>query len=542
MSNSASNEQLGHFDVLVVGGGFCGVWQLHTLRKKGYKALLVEAGTGLGGIWHWNAYPGARVDTPVPTYQLTSEETWQNWDWKERFPGRDELADYFRHLDKVWDLSRDVRYKSRATSMQWSPKDAHWKCAINGGEAELTAWSVVLCTGFASKRYVPSFKGLDQFAGEIHHTAVWPQGGVNLNNRRVAVIGTGASGVQVIQEVAKEAKHLTVYQRTPNTALPMQNPRVDNELTRESFPEVIPKMKETFAGFDYEFIATQQHPLKIPKEERLQLYERLYHTGGLHFWLGTYMEVLFNEELNEEAYQFWREQTIKRVQDPVKAEILAPVKKIHPFGTKRISLEDGFFEVFNQDNVDLVDLRANNIAEFTQSGIRTADGELRDYDLVILATGFDSITGSITQIDIRNSEGQSVKDKWANATYTNLGMTTAGCPNLFFTYGPQAPTAFATGPSSAETQGAWIVACLDHMREKGLKTVESTVEAEQEWRKHVNEVADKSLFTQADSWYFGANIPGKTREALNYMGGLPEYRKKLWEECADVGYRGFVLV
>jgi hypothetical protein len=266
----------------------------------------------------------------------------------------------------------------------------------------------------------------------------------------------------------------------------MQNPRVDNEKTKESFPGVIPKMKKTFAGFDYEFIAVQQHPLKIPKEERMQLYEELYHTGGLHFWLGTYMDVLFNEELNEEAYQFWREKTIKRIEVPAKAEILAPRKKIHPFGTKRISLEDKF-----------------PITEFTSSGIRTADGTHQDYDLVILATGFDSITGSITQINIRNAQGQSIEDKWSKATYTNLGMTTAGFPNLFFTYGPQAPTAFATGPSSAETQGAWIVACLDHMREKGLKTIEPTVEAEKEWRRHVNEVADKSLFVQADSWYFG---------------------------------------
>jgi cyclohexanone monooxygenase len=392
--------------------------------------------------------------------------------------------------------------------MQWNSELSHWKCAINGRETELTAWSVVLCTGFASKRYIPPFKNLEKFAGEIHHTAVWPQQGVNLKDRRVAVIGTGASGVQVIQEVAKEARHLTVYQRTPNTALPMQNPRVDNELTKERFPEVATKMQKTFAGFDYEFVATQQHPLKIPKEERLQLYEQLYHTGGLHFWLGTYMDVLFNEELNEEAYQFWREKTTKRIKDPSVAEILCPAKKIHPFGTKRISLEDGFFEVFNQENVDLIDLRSNNIAEFTESGIRTADGKHQDFDLVILATGFDSITGSITQIDIRNSEGKTIEGKWAKATYTNLGMTTAGFPNLFFTYGPQAPTAFATGPSSAETQGAWIVACLDYMQDHGKKTIESTVEAEQEWRKHVNEFANKSLFTQADSWYFGRHAAG----------------------------------
>ena len=335
----------------------------------------------------------------------------------------------------------------------------------------------------------------------MYHTAVWPQHGVNLDNKRVAIIGTGASGVQTIQEVAKVASHLTVFQRTPNTALPMNNPNQNsatNKSIRDGFPEVEKKMQETFAGFDYEFDRTKSED--VPYEERMKLYEKLYHAGGLQFWLGTYMDVLFQPDPNEEAYQFWRAKTVPRIKNPKNQEILAPAKKIHPFGTKRISLEQDYFEVFNQDNVDLVDLRENNIAEFSADGIKTEDGQAREFDAVILATGFDAITGSITQIDIRGTDGRTIEEKWKNGTYTQLGMTTAGYPNFFFEYGPQAPTAFATGPSHAETQGTWIVECLKYMREKGFSSIDATPEAEQEWRKHVNELADKSLFPQAASW------------------------------------------
>ena len=255
-------------------------------------------------------------------------------------------------------------------------------------------------------------------------------------------------------------------------------------------------------GFDYEF--AKGKPSEVPHEERMALYKKLYSTGGLHFWLGTYMDVLFQQEPNEEAYQYWRSRTLPRIKDPRNAEILAPKKKPHPFGTKRISLEQEYFEVFNQDNVDLVNVREHPIEEFVRNGIKTADGRTREFDLVVLATGFDAITGGITQMDIRGIDNVTIKDKWNEGTYTHLGMATSGFPNLFWTYGPQAPTAFATGPSSAETQGSWIIECLRYMREKDIASIEATREAEQEWRAHVNEVADKSLFPLADSWYFSA--------------------------------------
>ncbi len=254
----------------------------------------------------------------------------------------------------------------------------------------------------------------------------------------------------------------------------------------------------SFAGFDYQFDFSKPHD--VPKEDRFKFYEELYHRGGLQFWLGTYMDVLFDEEINQEAYEFWRQKTLPRIKDPRHQEILAPEKKHDPFGTKRISLETNYFECFNQDNVEIVNMKENNIAEIVPEGIKTEDGKLHELDVIVFATGFDSITGGITQIPIYGTEGQTIEEKWRSGTYTQLGMTTSGFPNLFFTYGPQAPTAFATGPSSAETQGAWIVECLKYMREKGYSSIDATREAEEEWRRHTNEVADKSLFPQANSW------------------------------------------
>lgn len=335
-----------------------------------------------------------------------------------------------------------------------------------------------------------------EFSGE------WPQEGLCLDNKRVAIIGTGATGVQATQEISQTASHLTVFQRTANTALHMKNPlqdAADNKGYRDNFAQTAEKMKNTFAGFDYQFDSTPAS--NFSKEERLASYEKLYQAGGLHLWLGTYLDVLFLDEYNEEVYQFWRSKTLPRIKDKRNQELLCPEKKEDPFGTKRISLEYRYFECFNQDNVELVGMRHNPIAEFVPEGIKTQDGKVHEFDVIVFATGFDAITGGITQIDIRGVDGsESIEQKWKNGTYTNLGMTTSGYPNLFFTYGPQAPTAFATGPSQAETQGSWIVECLRYMRDNKYMTIDATHEAEKEWREHTNEVANKGLFKEANSW------------------------------------------
>ncbi|KAF2482166.1 hypothetical protein BDY17DRAFT_300427 [Neohortaea acidophila] len=529
------------WDVAVVGGGFCGVWLLFHLREQGFKVRLFEHGSGLGGIWHWNNYPGARVDTPAPTYQLTDKETWHTWEWKQLFPGRDELCDYFRHLEQVWDLGKDISYNSKVTAMQWDADTSRWKYEINDGQSTGTAWSVVLCTGFASKKYVPPWPGVDKFKGEIIHTSQWPQKGFNVDNRSVGIIGTGASGVQAIQEVSQQASHLTVFQRTPNTALKMSNPEQTaalNKRMRDGFPETAKKMKLTFAGFDYEFDKTK--PGDVPREERMRSYEKLYHTGGLHLWLGTYLDCFYDEEYNEELYQFWRSKTLPRIKDPRNQELLAPAKKPHPFGTKRISLETRYFECFNQDNVELISTLENDIVEFTEEGVKTADGRVHSFEVIVFATGFDTHTGGMTQIDLRGVGGQTILDKWKDGVFTQLGIATAGFPNMFFCYGPQAPTAFATGPSHAENQGSFIVDCLKHLRDNNYSSIDATHEAEKAFKEQINEHGYKGLFSQADSWYYAANIPGKKREPLNFMGGMPMYRKNLIDE-QNSGYPGFVL-
>jgi cation diffusion facilitator CzcD-associated flavoprotein CzcO len=537
-------SQSDHPQVAVIGAGFSGIYQLYKLKEAGFNARLYEQGSGVGGIWYWNCYPGARVDTPVPTYQVTTEGTWNEWNWSQRFPDYAELRKYFQHLVDVWKLGELITFNTRVEQMLWDDKSHDWKLKLrqDGAEKAAVAEHVVICTGFGSHPYVPAFKGLNTFKGEIYHTGQWPQGGVALEGKRVAIIGTGASGVQLIQETAKVAKHLTVYQRTPNTALPMNNPQYskeDNDAWKKEYENTKATVLKTFAGFDYEFLP--ESALKASSEEKSAFYKSLLKSGGLHFWLGTYQDVLFNEEANAEAYEFWRQSVLPRINSTRDQEILAPKVPPHPFGTKRISLERQYFETFNQDNVDIISLTDTNISEVTETGIKTADGTYNEFDIIVTATGFDTVTGGITSIDIRGTDDQvSIKDRWSKGVYTLFGMTTSGFPNMFLIYGPQAPTAFATGPSCAQCQGDWITTSLSYLRENNLTKIEATKEAESEWRDHTLEMGEKGLFTKAKSWYYGDNIPGKPREALNYMAGLPTYRKKIWES-ANNKYKGFTL-
>ncbi|KAK3719135.1 hypothetical protein LTR37_004699 [Vermiconidia calcicola] len=535
------------YDSIIIGGGFGGIFHLHHLRKLGFSAHLFEAGAKLGGIWYWNCYPGARVDTEVPVYQIPELELNAEFDWKEKYPGREALRDYFEHIDKVWGLKKDISFNSRVTGAQWDNEKLRWDVKIAqmqlNGPTEIIrhSKSIILCTGFASKPYYPPFADPKKFKGLMYHTSAWPQESMSMKGKRVAVIGTGASGVQVVQTIAHEVKSMTVYQRTPNYALPMGNNELPQERLdyyREKYPELVEKMNTTYAGFLYDF-----HPgecMKATPEEREALFEELYHKGGLHFWLGTYQDILKNLEANNFAYEFWRRKTQERVHDKEKAEKLAPANPPHPYGTKRVSLEMNYFEAFNQENVDVVALKENPIDTFTEKGIRTADGEEREFDLIVLATGFDAISGGIVQIDVRGEDGRSIGEKWSDGIRTHLGMASRNFPNMFIIYGPQAPTAFATGAYSAQVQGRWVGDCLSYLRDNEYSKIQPKVEAEEEWNEHVNEVAQAGLFSETESWYFGTNIPGKRKEALNYMGGMQMYKQKL-RENRENGYASFDL-
>jgi len=533
------NTETEELDVIIVGAGFAGLYLLDRLRSMGMFVQVFEAGDAPGGVWYWNCYPGARVDSPGPMYQFSRDDLWRDWKFSELYPSWQEIREYFHYVDKKLDLSRDIRFNRRVNEADFDPARNRWTVRSSDGSVTRARY-FVLCTGLGSKPYIPELPGLSDFAGERHHTALWPQQGLDLAGKRVGVIGTGASGVQVAQEAAGVAAHLTVFQRTPNLALPMRQRKLDDDTIRRmkgDYPRAYQKRRTTFGGFDYEFL--EKSASEVSEDERRATFERVWDIGGFAPWVGSFNDLLTNEHSNRAAYDFWRDKTRARINDPAVAEMLAPTEPIHPYGTKRPSLEQNFFDIFNLSNVSLVDLRKTPIERVTRSGIKTAAGE-HDLDVLVLATGFDAVTGGLTGIDIRGTQGETLREKWAKGVRAHLGMAAAGFPNLLFVYGPHSPNAFANGPTCAELQGDWIVELLDHVRQRDWKRFEATAPAEEEWRTQVLALADATLFPQADSWYLGANIPGKPREMLSFAGGLSTYMAKC-NESAERGYEGFAI-
>lgn len=529
----------GEFDVVIVGAGFSGVYQLHRLRKLGLSVRLVEAGSDLGGIWHWNCYPGARVDTHVPLYEFSAEELWRDWNWSELFPAWDELRRYFDHVDSKWNLRKDIRFNTRVQAATFDEKKGKWKLQTSQG-TPLECRFVVFCTGFGSKPYIPPMEGLDSFKGPKHHTALWPQSGLDFTGKRVGVIGTGASGVQVVQEAAKVAAEVVVFQRTPCLPLPMQQRKLDvatQDKMKADYPRRYAVREKTFGGFDFDFYP--KSALEVSATERREIYQSLWDKGGFHYWLGTFNDVFYNLEANATSYEFWRSKTLPRIKNPANAAILAPERAPYPYGTKRPSLENGYFEVFDQDNVSLVDLSATPIERISPTGVVTREREFA-VDILVLATGFDAVTGGILAIDITGVGGAKLKDRWSDGIKANLGLTSAGFPNMLFVYGPHSPSGFLNGPSAAELQGDVLIQLFEHMQRNGYSRIESLPEADEAWSQHISDLIGMTLFPLANSWYMGDNIPGKKRESLNYPGGLPLYLQKC-EESARNGYEGFVL-
>ncbi|SFO45850.1 cyclohexanone monooxygenase [Pseudonocardia ammonioxydans] len=534
---TAAVEEL---DVLVIGAGFAGIYQLDRLRDLGYSVKIYEAGSGLGGIWYWNCYPGARVDTEGPLYQFSYKDLWRDWEFRELYPGWSEIREYFDHLEEKLDVKKDIRFDTRVTGAEFDTERDQWVVhTANGRTARCTF--LVPCLGFAAKPYVPPIAGLESFRGECHHTAWWPQEGVDLTGKRVAVIGTGASGVQVVQESARDAAETTVFQRTPVLAIRMGQRTLtpqDQDEIKAGLPERFAYRGDTFAGFDMDFIP--RNAVDLTPEERTAEYERIWAAGGFRFWLAIFQDTLFDPAANDHAYAFWRDKTRARIDDPKVADTLAPMEAPYPFGVKRPSLEQNYYDVFNQDDVHLVDISENPIDTLTPTGIRTADGAEREFDLIVLATGFDSVTGGLTQLDIRGTDGTLLRDQWAGGVDAHLGIATANFPNMLFVYGPQSPSGFCNGPTCAEIQGELIVETLDHLLRNGHTRIESTPEADRTWSEHVAGLVEPTLFPLAKSWYMGANIPGKAIQSLNYPGGLPSYRQQFADAKAE-GYAGFTI-
>jgi cation diffusion facilitator CzcD-associated flavoprotein CzcO len=536
----STEVQTPDLDVLVVGAGFAGLYHLRRLREAGFRVRVYEAGAYLGGAWHWNTYPGARVDSENAIYQFTDPFLWREYEFKERFPGGDELRDYFRYIDEKLELSKDIRFNSRIQSAQFDAETDTWLVTTSEGETVTTRF-IDLCVGQSSAVYIPGElkASMGDFKGELHHTALWPDQGVDWAGKRVAIIGAGASGVQSFQEVSKTAAHVTMFQRTPNIALPMQQ-RVyepgDQEELKRGYPDMHKRLPSHYGGAEFDFI--HQSARDVSPEERERVFQKLWDYGGFRFWVGGYEDVYTDEEVNTWVYNFWRDKTRARIKDPKLAEKLAPTKPPHPFGTKRPCLEQTYYDAFNQDNVELVDIRETPIDRITERGVRIRDGVERGYDLIILATGFDAVTGNVTRIEARGPSGETIAEKWSNGASTYLGAMTSGFPNFFFMNGPQALNAICGGPPCQEQYGDWFLGCMEYMRSHDFTRIEPREDAVENWSDHVNEVGAATLFPKANSWYMGANVPGKPRQIMFYAGGQPAYFGKL-REVAEAGYVGF---
>lgn len=481
------------------------------------------------------------MDSDAPIYQFSDPALWQDWNYSQRFPDHHELRRYFDYVDSKLDIRKDCRINTRVVAADFDESDRVWRLTVDDGTV-VTAHYAVFATGSTVQPYAPDFPGVEQYKGTLVHAGRWPEG-LDYANKRVAVIGTGASGVQIIQEIGPVAEHLTVFQRTPNLSLPMQQKQLsaeDNEKLKERFAEWFESWGGTFAGFHYDF--DPRKATDVSDAEREEIYEMLWNAGGFQFWLAGFSDYLFDLESNTSAYEFWKKKIRAIIKDPVKRDLLAPHTPPHPFGTKRPCLHQNYYDVMNQENVEIVPVRKNPIERFTEGGIRTADGREREFDIVVLATGYDTNTGTLTSIDVRGTDGRTLREKWADGVDAYLGVATHGYPNLLFLYGPQSPAAFMNGPASAELQGDEVIRLLEFLREKGPNArLEATEEADKAWTAEISAIDDVALFRHAESWYNAANIPGKHRQMLQYPGGVPGYLQG-WKAERESGYsKGFVI-
>jgi len=529
----------GDFDVVVVGAGFAGMYMLHRLRGLGFSTRVLEAGNGVGGTWYWNRYPGARCDIESMQYSYQfSDELQQEWEWTERYAAQPEILRYANHVAERFDLRRDIEFDSRVRSAVYDDRSGRWTLETDSGRSgrRYSASYCVMATGCLSSPNNPRFPGMEHFEGPTYHTGQWPHEGVDFTGKRVAVIGTGSSAIQSIPIIAEQAAHLFVFQRTPNYAIPAHNAPLDPEYQRDfkaRYPEFRARAKQmpTGVAFDYRDVSA----LEATPEERQEEYEKRWGRGGLAF-LGGFKDLLFVKEANDTAAEFVRARIREKVQDPEVAELLCPTNII---GCKRLCVDIGYYETYNRPNVTLIDVSREPVEEITANGVR-ARGEEVAVDAIVLATGFDAMTGALLKIDIRGRGGLALAEKWNGGPRTYLGLCSAGFPNLFMITGPGSPSVLTNMIPSIEQHVDWIANCLAHLREEGFAEIEPTIEAEDAWVQHVNDVADLSLRSTCSSWYIGANVPGKPRVFMPYIGGFPAYVKKC-EEVAAEGYAGFEL-
>ncbi len=526
------------YDVVIVGAGFAGMYMLHRLRRLGLSARVFEQGSGVGGTWYWNRYPGARCDVESMQYSYSfSEELQQEWDWSERYAPQPEILRYANHVADRFDLRSDIQFDTRVERAVFDEHARDWSVVISGGKT-IRAQFVVLATGCLSNARTPDFKGLSGFAGKVYHTGHWPHEPVDFTGKRVAVIGTGSSGIQSIPIIADQASQLTVFQRTPNFSVPARNAPLspgERDFFCANYAEIRRKAREEMRNGIYQELP-EKGALDESADERHARYSARWEKGGLTF-TATYNNIALDKAANDTAADFVRAKVAEIVKDPEVAKLLQP--NDHPIGSKRICVDTDYYATYNRANVKLVDVRANPIEEILPHGLK-AGGTTYDFDVLVLATGFDAMTGSVARIDIKGRSGQTLNEKWEAGPRTYLGLMSEGFPNLFVITGPGSPSVLSNMIVSIEQHVDWIADCLDYMRVNGLDCMEATRTAEDNWVAHVNDVAQGTLFPQANSWYMGANVPGKPRIFMPYIGGVGVYR----QICSDVaakGYEGFTM-
>ena len=538
-ASAATEASCRKYDAIIVGAGFSGLYQLHKLRDElGLNVRVLEKGGGIGGTWYWNRYPGARCDSESYYYCYSfNKEIEQEWQWTERYPEHQEIRTYLNFVADRLDLKRDIQLETEVTSATFDDATTSWVVRTQNGETFVAPF-LITAVGCLSTANVPDIKGLETFGGAWYHTGAWPHEGVDLAAKRVGQIGTGSTGIQAAPVIAEQARQLTVFQRTANYSIPARNAPVtpdDIRLTRANYDEIWRRARAGTNG--HPFTVSDRSALSVSDEEREDLYEQAWARGGLRF-RAIFRDILTDAKANETASDFIRAKIRAVVADGAVADMLTP--RDHGFATKRPPIDTHYFETFNRDNVHLVDIKAEPIVEITPKGIRTVR---RDYelDVIVFATGFDALTGPLLKLNIAGSGGTTLKQAWAAGPVTYLGLQTPGFPNLFTVTGPGSPSVLCNMPIAIEQHVDWITDCLREMRAKGLKRIEATPEAAQDWVAHVNEAANATLLPMASSsWYLGANVPGKPRVFMPYAGGFARYAG-ICDESARNGYRGFAL-
>jgi cation diffusion facilitator CzcD-associated flavoprotein CzcO len=545
MSQSAASPahraaaQQPQLDAVIIGAGFSGLYQLHCLRDKlGLSVKVLEAGGDIGGTWYWNRYPGARCDSESHSYcYFFSKELYEEWEWSERYPEPPEIRLYLDHVAEKFDLRRDIQFDTRVSAAHYDEKANRWNVRTTSGQ-QFTATYLITAVGSISSANVPDIPGRDSFKGKWYHTGQWPHEGVNFREKRVGQIGTGSTGIQAAPVIAQTAKHLTVFQRTANYSVPARNAPLTKEFmnyVRTHHGEFREIVQSTPNG--HPFRISERKVFDLPTEERQKVYEAAWEKGGLQF-RASFQDLLANKAANDTATEFLKKKIRDTVKDPETAEALADID--HPYAGKRPPIDTNYFETFNRDNVTLVNLRKDPIERITPTGIKTRDHEY-ELDIIVFATGFDALTGTLLRIDIRGRDGLTLREAWKDGPKTYLGLQVPGFPNMFTITGPGSPSVLCNMPVAIEQHVEWITDCIAWMRDHGFDRCEAAPEATEKWVAHVNEAANATLLpTVAHSWYLGANVPGKPRVFMPYAGGMTRYRV-ICDDVAEKGYEGFVF-